>query len=93
MYYNHNDYAVSGGHVSLIQGSYEYHHYLQDGFDDSLLACCLPLLERVKDQRSTAEKNALLMLSQCPTLLEGGREEATKNEYNAIPHRIVSSLQ
>ncbi|KAK2987706.1 hypothetical protein RJ640_030293, partial [Escallonia rubra] len=27
--------GVSGGVVSLIQGSYEYHHYLQDGFDDS----------------------------------------------------------
>ena len=28
--------AVSGGLVSLVQGSYEYHHYLQDGFDDSV---------------------------------------------------------
>lgn len=36
MNHNHDDYAVSGGHVSLIQGSYEYHHYLQDGFDDSV---------------------------------------------------------
>lgn len=33
---NHNDCAVSGGHVSLIQGSYEYYHYLHDGFDDSV---------------------------------------------------------
>ncbi|CAA0813359.1 Probable Ufm1-specific protease [Striga hermonthica] len=28
--------GVSGGHISLIQGSYEYYHYLQDGFDDSI---------------------------------------------------------
>lgn len=34
--YNYNNCAVSGGHVSLIQGSYEYYHYLQDGFDDSV---------------------------------------------------------
>lgn len=32
--------AVSGGVVSLVQGSYEYYHYLQDGFDDSV--CLLP---------------------------------------------------
>lgn len=29
--------AVSGGLVSLVQGSYEYYHYLQDGFDDSVM--------------------------------------------------------
>lgn len=28
--------AVSEGVASLIQGSYEYYHYLQDGFDDSV---------------------------------------------------------
>ncbi|KAL0335814.1 UNVERIFIED_CONTAM: putative Ufm1-specific protease [Sesamum radiatum] len=27
--------GVSGGSISLIQGSYEYYHYLHDGFDDS----------------------------------------------------------
>lgn len=36
-------FAVSGGLVSLVQGSYEYYHYLQDGFDDSVC-----LLSRVK---------------------------------------------
>ena len=30
-------FAVSGGTVSLIQGSYEYYHYLLDGFDDSVI--------------------------------------------------------
>lgn len=30
-------FSVSGGLVSLVQGSYEYYHYLQDGFDDSVL--------------------------------------------------------
>lgn len=30
-------FAVAGGSVSLIQGSYEYYHYLQDGFDDSVI--------------------------------------------------------
>lgn len=28
--------GVSGGIASLVQGSYEYYHYLQDGFDDSV---------------------------------------------------------
>lgn len=28
--------AVSEGVASLIQGSYEYYHYLQDSFDDSV---------------------------------------------------------
>ncbi|KAL5976408.1 hypothetical protein ACLOJK_020739 [Asimina triloba] len=27
---------VSGGRVSLVQGSYEYYHYLQDGYDDNV---------------------------------------------------------
>lgn len=30
-------YAVPGGIVSLVQGSYEYYHYLQDGFNDSVM--------------------------------------------------------
>lgn len=30
-------YAVSGGSMSLVQGSYEYYHYLQDGFNDSVM--------------------------------------------------------
>lgn len=34
--------AVKGGIVSLVQGSYEYHHYLQDGFDDSVNAVLWP---------------------------------------------------
>lgn len=29
--------AVSGGVISMVQGSYEYHHYLQDGYDDSVI--------------------------------------------------------
>lgn len=33
---NHNAVTVSGGVTSLVQGSYDYHHYLQDGFDDSV---------------------------------------------------------
>jgi hypothetical protein len=28
--------GVSEGVASIIQGSYEYYHYLQDGFDDSV---------------------------------------------------------
>lgn len=40
--------AVSGGGVSLIQGSYEYFHYLQDGFDDSvLLFLCIMLASSI----------------------------------------------
>lgn len=34
-------YAVTGGTVSLVQGSYEYFHYLQDGFNDSVIAILL----------------------------------------------------
>ncbi|KAF9597099.1 hypothetical protein IFM89_015763 [Coptis chinensis] len=29
--------GVSGGLVSRVDGSYEYYHYLQDGFDDSVM--------------------------------------------------------
>jgi hypothetical protein len=35
-------YAVTGGTLSIVQGSYEYHHYLQDGFNDSVIAILLP---------------------------------------------------
>jgi hypothetical protein len=30
-------YAVSGGSMSLVQGSYEYYHYLQDAVNDSVM--------------------------------------------------------
>ncbi|KAM2820206.1 hypothetical protein PS2_038532 [Malus domestica] len=30
--------GVSGGSVSLVQGSYEYYHYLQDAFNDSVMS-------------------------------------------------------
>lgn len=36
--YVFGDFSVSGGLVSLVEGSYEYHHYLQDGFDDSVMS-------------------------------------------------------
>ncbi|XP_047981927.1 probable Ufm1-specific protease [Salvia hispanica] len=39
--------GVSGGHVSLIQGSYEYYHYLQDGFDDSGWGCAYRSLQTI----------------------------------------------
>lgn len=29
-------FVVSGGDLSLIEGSYEYYHYLQDGVDDNV---------------------------------------------------------
>ncbi|KAK1283490.1 putative Ufm1-specific protease [Acorus calamus] len=31
--------GVTGGLVSLVEGSYEYYHYLQDGFDDNDKKC------------------------------------------------------
>ena len=37
-------YAVSGGSVSLLQGSYEYYHYLQDAFNDSVMSDILYLV-------------------------------------------------
>lgn len=39
--------GVSGGLVSLVQGSYEYHHYLQDGFDDSGWGCAYRSLQTI----------------------------------------------
>ncbi|XP_031281120.1 probable Ufm1-specific protease, partial [Pistacia vera] len=39
--------GVSGGLVSLIQGSYEYYHYLQDGFDDSGWGCAYRSLQTI----------------------------------------------
>jgi hypothetical protein len=39
--------GVSGGVVSLIQGSYDYHHYLQDGFDDSGWGCAYRSLQTI----------------------------------------------
>ncbi|XVF11628.1 hypothetical protein REPUB_Repub08aG0043600 [Reevesia pubescens] len=39
--------GVSGGIVSLVQGSYEYYHYLQDGFDDSGWGCAYRSLQTI----------------------------------------------
>ncbi|XP_057547986.1 probable Ufm1-specific protease isoform X1 [Amaranthus tricolor] len=39
--------GVSGGLVSLVQGSYEYHHYLQNGFDDSGWGCAYRSLQTI----------------------------------------------
>ncbi|XP_042503011.1 probable Ufm1-specific protease [Macadamia integrifolia] len=39
--------GVSGGIVSLFQGSYDYHHYLQDGFDDSGWGCAYRSLQTI----------------------------------------------
>ncbi|KAK6924737.1 Peptidase C78, ubiquitin fold modifier-specific peptidase 1/ 2 [Dillenia turbinata] len=39
--------TVSGGVVSLIQGSYDYHHYLQDSFDDSGWGCAYRSLQTI----------------------------------------------
>ncbi|CAH2064868.1 unnamed protein product [Thlaspi arvense] len=39
--------GVSEGVASLIQGSYEYHHYLQDGFDDSGWGCAYRSLQTI----------------------------------------------
>jgi len=32
--------GVSGGIMSLIDGSYEYYHYLHDGIDDNVISGC-----------------------------------------------------
>ncbi|CAK7336595.1 unnamed protein product [Dovyalis caffra] len=39
--------SSGGGVVSLVQGSYEYHHYLQDGFDDSGWGCAYRSLQTI----------------------------------------------
>ncbi|XP_057727116.1 probable Ufm1-specific protease isoform X2 [Arachis stenosperma] len=39
--------GVSGGSVSLVQGSYEYFHYLQDGFNDSGWGCAYRSLQTI----------------------------------------------
>ncbi|KAJ0106533.1 hypothetical protein Patl1_18203 [Pistacia atlantica] len=39
--------SSGGGLVSLVQGSYEYYHYLQDGFDDSGWGCAYRSLQTI----------------------------------------------
>ncbi|XP_058108008.1 probable Ufm1-specific protease isoform X1 [Magnolia sinica] len=39
--------GVSGGLNSLVEGSYEYYHYLQDGFDDSGWGCAYRSLQTI----------------------------------------------
>ncbi|CAH9133760.1 unnamed protein product [Cuscuta epithymum] len=39
--------GVSEGNTSLVQGSYEYFHYLQDGFDDSGWGCAYRSLQTI----------------------------------------------
>lgn len=39
--------GVQGGEVSLVQGIYGYHHYLQDGFDDSGWGCAYRSLQTI----------------------------------------------
>ncbi|KAH7528303.1 hypothetical protein FEM48_Zijuj05G0058400 [Ziziphus jujuba var. spinosa] len=39
--------GVSGGSVALVQGSYEYYHYLQDGFNDSGWGCAYRSLQTI----------------------------------------------
>ncbi|EPS74314.1 hypothetical protein M569_00439, partial [Genlisea aurea] len=39
--------GVVGGKTCLIQGSYEYYHYLQDGFDDSGWGCAYRSLQTI----------------------------------------------
>ncbi|GAB4860536.1 hypothetical protein Ancab_035697 [Ancistrocladus abbreviatus] len=39
--------GVSGGLVSLVQGSYEYYHYLHEGFDDSGWGCAYRSLQTI----------------------------------------------
>lgn len=39
--------GVTGGSASLVQGSYEYYHYLQDGFDDSGWGCAYRSLQTI----------------------------------------------
>ncbi|KAJ4712484.1 Peptidase C78, ubiquitin fold modifier-specific peptidase 1/ 2 [Melia azedarach] len=39
--------GVTGGFVSLVQGSYEYYHYLQDGIDDSGWGCAYRSLQTI----------------------------------------------
>ncbi|KAM7471478.1 hypothetical protein LguiA_009661 [Lonicera macranthoides] len=39
--------GLPGGVVSQIQGSYEYHHYLQDGFNDSGWGCAYRSLQTI----------------------------------------------
>ncbi|CAJ2644479.1 unnamed protein product [Trifolium pratense] len=39
--------GVTGGTLSIVQGSYEYHHYLQDGFNDSGWGCAYRSLQTI----------------------------------------------
>ncbi|KAK9827920.1 hypothetical protein WJX74_009315 [Apatococcus lobatus] len=37
--------GIAGGSVHLVQGSYDYHHYMQDKFDDSSWGCAYRSLQ------------------------------------------------
>ncbi|XP_030494344.2 probable Ufm1-specific protease isoform X2 [Cannabis sativa] len=39
--------GVSGGTLSLVQGSYEYYHYMHDGFNDSGWGCAYRSLQTI----------------------------------------------
>ncbi|XP_006852259.2 probable Ufm1-specific protease isoform X1 [Amborella trichopoda] len=39
--------GVVGGQMSLVDGSYEYYHYLQDGFDDNGWGCAYRSLQTI----------------------------------------------
>ncbi|KAI3847477.1 hypothetical protein MKX03_011747 [Papaver bracteatum] len=39
--------GVSGGLISTVEGSYEYYHYLQDGFDDNGWGCAYRSLQTI----------------------------------------------
>jgi hypothetical protein len=40
-------FAVNGGEVSVVQGTYSYHHYRQDRVDDSGWGCAYRSLQTI----------------------------------------------
>ncbi|KAL3512640.1 hypothetical protein ACH5RR_025357 [Cinchona calisaya] len=69
--------GVSGGAVSLIQGSYEYYHYLLGGFDDSTIVSWFRL------QNYVASMSLHTVRFEPPTM-------ATFKSYPATPSSLSS---
>ncbi|RVW75161.1 putative Ufm1-specific protease [Vitis vinifera] len=94
--------GVSGGVVSLVQGSYEYYHYLQDGFDDSGWGCAYRSLQTIvscSDANTTHPlreiQQALVEIGDKDPSFVGSREWIGAIELSFVLDKLlgVSQLQ
>lgn len=88
--------GVQGGKVALVKGHYDYHHYLQDKFDDKGWGCAYRTFQTivswlrlqgytdkpVPDHRSIQE--TLVELEERPSSFVGSRDWIGANELGAM---------